>query len=102
MLLNLTLRSKIKIKSKNPNQMPLLQSLEAQIVYKLLQLYLYKRFGGCFLPPVTVKVANSYSATEKPALLWAVTFKLYHVAGFKSNTTKLPPALTLFETNVQS
>ena len=82
--------------------MPLLQSLETPIVHKLLQLHLYKRFGGCFLPPVTVKVANSYSATENPALLWAVTFKLYHVAGFKSNTTKLPPALTLFETKVQS
>lgn len=27
------------------------------------------------LPPVTVKVANSYSATLKPALLCAVTLK---------------------------
>ena len=55
-----------------------------------------------FLPPVTVKVANSYSATEKPALLWAVTFKLYHVAGLRSKTTKFPPAFTLLETSVQS
>lgn len=51
-----------------------------------------------YLPPVTVKVANSYSATAKPALLWAVTRKWYQLAGSRSNTTKLPPGLTLFET----
>lgn len=50
-----------------------------------------------YLPPVAVKVANSYSATVKPALLCAVTRKLYQVAGSKSNTTKLPPGLTLFD-----
>ena len=54
------------------------------------------------LPPVTVRVANSYSATENPALLWAVTLRLYHVAGLRSRTTKFPPALTLFDTRVQS
>ena len=30
-----------------------------------------------FLPPLTVNVANSYSATVKPALLWAVTRNMY-------------------------
>lgn len=40
------------------------------------------------LPPVTVSVANSYSATLKPALLWAVTLKWYHTAGSKSKSTK--------------
>ena len=43
-------------------------------------------------PPVTVRVANSYSATENPALLCAVTLRLYQVAGLRSNTTKFPPA----------
>lgn len=49
------------------------------------------------LPPVMVSVANSYSTTVNPALLCAVILKLYQVAGSKSNTTKLPPGLTLFE-----
>lgn len=49
------------------------------------------------IPPVTVNVANSYSATVKPALLWAVIRTLYHEAGSKSSTTKLPPGFTLFE-----
>lgn len=49
------------------------------------------------LPPVMVSVANSYSATVNPALLWAVILRLYQVAGSRSNTTKLPPGLTLFE-----
>ena len=62
----------------------------------------YKIVEQISLPPVTVKVANSYSATEKPALLCAVTLRLYHVAGFKSKTTKFPPAFTLLDTNVQS
>lgn len=53
-------------------------------------------------PPVAVNVANSYSAMEKPALLWAVTFRLYQVAGFRSSTTKLPPGFTLFDTTLQS
>ncbi len=51
---------------------------------------------------MTVRVANSYSATENPALLCAVTLRLYQVAGFRSRTTKLPPALTLLDTKVQS
>lgn len=52
---------------------------------------------GATVPPVTVNVANSYSATVKPALLCAVIRTLYQVAGSRSSTTKLPPGLTLFE-----
>lgn len=36
------------------------------------------------VPPVMVNVANSYSATLKPALLCAVILKTYQVAGSKS------------------
>lgn len=54
------------------------------------------------IPPLNVSEANSYSATENPALLWAVTLKWYHEAGSKSSTTKFPPGLTLFETWVHS
>lgn len=54
-------------------------------------------FNRIEIPPVTVNVANSYSATVKPALLWAVIRTLYHEAGSKSSTTKLPPGFTLFE-----
>lgn len=50
------------------------------------------------LPPVTVRVANLYSATENPALLWAVTRSWYQVAGSRSKTTKFPPGLTLLDT----
>lgn len=60
--------------------------------YPLLIAFLF------YLPPVTVSVANSYSATANPALLWAVTRRWYHVAGTKSRTTKFPPGLTLFDT----
>merc|ERR1719308_185722 len=58
--------------------------------------------GGARVPPVEVRVANSYSAIEKPALLWAVTLRLYQVAGFRSRTTKFPPGLTLLDTRVHS
>lgn len=57
----------------------------------------FKESMGLKIPPVTVNVANSYSATVNPALLWAVIRTLYHVAGSKSRTTKLPPGFTLFE-----
>lgn len=50
------------------------------------------------VPPVTVSVANLYSATEKPALLCAVTLSWYQLAGSKSKTTKFPPGFTLFDT----
>lgn len=53
-------------------------------------------------PPVSVKVANSYSATVNPALLCAVTRKWYQTAGSRSKTTKLPPAFTLFDTWIHS
>lgn len=59
--------------------------------------FLFVNLNRMQIPPVTVKVANSYSATVKPALLWAVIRTLYHEAGSKSSTTKLPPGFTLFE-----
>lgn len=54
------------------------------------------------LPPVTVSVANSYSATVKPALLWAVIRTMYQEAASRSSTTKLLPGFTLFDTWFQS
>jgi len=54
------------------------------------------------VPPAVVRVPNSYSATVDPAVLWAVTCKLYQVAGLRSKTTKLPPGLTWLDTRVHS
>lgn len=39
---------------------------------------------GGNVPPVMVNVANSYSATLKPALLCAVILNTYQVAGSRS------------------
>lgn len=77
-----------------------------------------------YVPPVIVRVANSYSATLNPALLCAVILSTYQVAGSRSanitfkneplfvelapairlnkckhlpRTTKLPPGFTAFE-----
>lgn len=50
------------------------------------------------IPPVRVNVAYSYSATVNPAVLCAVTRRLYHVAGSKCMIKNLPVVLTLFET----
>lgn len=57
---------------------------------------------GEYVPPLSVKVANSYSAVVEPALLWATTFKRYHVAGARSKTTKFPPGWTLLLTITHS
>lgn len=54
------------------------------------------------LPPVTVRVANSYSATLKPALLWAVTLKWYQTAGSRSSKIKFWPGFTLLDTWIHS
>lgn len=58
-------------------------------------LSLFISFDNEDSPPLIVSVANSYSATVNPALLWAVTRSIYHDAGSKSKTTKFPPGLTL-------